>query len=130
MVARRRRSKMYFAIFIIVLCAIIGSAGQILLKKGLNVIGTVSLKDMLGPNVFKVVFQPFVFSGIALYAFSMLLWIYALSNFDVSFAFPLVSLSYVFAGIFSIIFLKETIPVMRWAGIFVIVTGCFMIIKT
>ncbi len=121
---------MYFAVMIIVLCSLIGSLGQISLKKGLNTIGTISLNDMLGPNVFKVVFQPFVFLGILAYAFSMLLWLYALSNFDVSFAFPLVSLSYVFAGIFSIIFLKETIPMMRWAGIMVIVTGCFMIIKS
>lgn len=121
---------MYFAVLIIVLCALIGSTGQIFLKKGLNELGPITLKDVLGPHVFKVVFQPFIFAGIAAYAFSMLLWIYALSNFDVSFAFPLVSLSYVFAGIFSTIFLKETIPMMRWAGIIVIVTGCFMIIKS
>lgn len=130
MVARRRRNKVYTALIVVLICTLLGAGAQIMLKKGLNEVGKFSLAEMAGPKIFSIVFQPLVFSGLMMYGMSFVLWLYALSNFNVSFVFPLISLSYVFGAVFSMTFLKETIPPMRWLAICVIVAGCFMIIKS
>lgn len=58
-----------------------------------------------------------------------LLWMYILKNFPLSMAYPMVSLSYVIAMFFAILFFHETIPVHRWIGCALIVGGCLLILR-
>ncbi|MEA1907777.1 MAG: EamA family transporter, partial [Euryarchaeota archaeon] len=56
--------------------------------------------------------------------------VFALSTPDVSFVYPLLSLGYVITAILAFVFLKETITMERWCGIFLVVVGCCLIIRT
>ena len=44
-------------------------------------------------------------------------------------AYPMVSLSYVFGMLAALLFFHETIPPTRWLGVFLIITGCFLVAK-
>jgi|SRR6267142_2364568 len=55
------------------------------------------------------------------------LWLIALSKLDISYAFPLLSTSFIFVAIISRVFLKEVISWPRWASILVITLGVILI---
>ncbi|MGN0236672.1 MAG: EamA family transporter [Lepagella sp.] len=70
----------------------------------------------------------FLISGI-LFGSASILWMYILKHFPLNMAYPLASLSYVFAIIFSIIFLHESVAWNRWIGVALIMIGCAFVAK-
>lgn len=117
-------------LIVVAVCIILGSLGQISLKYGLFQIGLISPRDMFFSKFFNIIFQPFIFLGILLYAFSMFLWLVALSKLELSFAYPLLSIGYIIVAILSFIIFKENITLIRWTGIILIVIGCILLTKS
>ena len=122
--------KMIIGIALILTCVMISAIGQIVLKKGLMQVGGLTVKNVLSSHIFSVIFNPLIFTGIALYGVSMILWLMALSIFDVSFAYPLISLGYIVSAFLAMTFLSEKIPAIRWVGIGMIIAGCFFISRS
>lgn len=102
------------------------------MKTGMSQVGEIGgLGELFNPStVFRIFTNVYVIGGLLLYASFVILWLGALSNLDVSFMYPLLSLAYVVAAILAFIFLKEDIILLRWAGIVVVVAGCFMIVRS
>lgn len=70
----------------------------------------------------------FMLSGI-LFGSASILWMYILKHFPLHLAYPLASLSYVFAIVFAVLFLNETVSWNRWVGVALIMTGCVFIAR-
>lgn len=70
----------------------------------------------------------FLICGI-LFGGASVLWMYILKHFPLNMAYPLASLSYVIAMVFSIIFLHETVAWNRWLGVALIMIGCIFVAK-
>ena len=64
-----------------------------------------------------------------LYGAGTLLWFYIIKHFPFSMAYPLVSLSYVFGMIAAMIIFHEEVSVTKWAGVLLIMAGCYFIAK-
>ncbi len=73
--------------------------------------------------VIRAVFTPYVFSGFVCYGISSLLYLVALSELDLSYAYPFVALSFVMVTLASWYFLDETLPLLRVAGLVLIMSG-------
>ena len=56
-------------------------------------------------------------------AFSGVAWSVALKNFDISYAYPFVSLSFLFVTLAGVIFLKEDFSWMAFCGLLFIIIG-------
>jgi len=65
--------------------------------------------------------------GFSCYGLSFLIWLKVLSRYDLSFARPLVGLGYVIAALLAWWFLGEKITIIRWLGIFLIVSGVVIV---
>lgn len=67
--------------------------------------------------------------GLSCYALSMLAWIIALSRFDVSVAYPALSVSYVlvYCGAVYLPWLQESSSPLKLAGIATIAVGVFLV---
>jgi multidrug transporter EmrE-like cation transporter len=109
-----------------------GSVGQILIKKGADKLHAVHaaqgfLASMF--NSFKGIFTPLVFLGFCVYAVSSVLWIRILSTpgMKLSFAYPTISLSYVVVVILSAVFLGDRVPWIAVAGLLLICGGVSLI---
>ena len=63
------------------------------------------------------------------YGMAMVMWMYIVRTFPFSMAYPMVSLSYVFGMFAAMCFFHETIPLTRWAGVLLIMAGCFLVVK-
>lgn len=107
----------------------LNTAGQFMMKAGINKIGKIELSRFLD-YVPRVVTSGFVIGGFFAYAVSAALWIVILSRAELSWAFPMVSLSYVLTAIFSPVLLGESFSVHRFIGILVICLGVFLVGRT
>ena len=52
-----------------------------------------------------------------------------LKNYPFSMAYPLISMSYVFGMVASVLIFHETVPAVRWIGVLLIMAGCYFIAK-
>lgn len=68
----------------------------------------------------------FLLCGISFAAASGL-WMYIIKNYPFSMAYPMVSLSYVFGMIAAILVFHENVDLLKWTGVLLIMTGCFLI---
>ena len=63
------------------------------------------------------------------FGIATVLWLYLLKHYSFSIVYPLTCVSYVFGMIASILIFKETVSAWQWLGVFLIVTGCALILK-
>lgn len=119
-----------FAIPSLLISMFLGVVGQVFIKKGLNSLGNLDFSTALIATYVKIFFTPFIILGISLYSLGVFFWLYALSKVELSFAYPFVSVSYVLVLFFSWWFLGENISLLRWAGVFSICLGVFLISRS
>jgi drug/metabolite transporter (DMT)-like permease len=108
-----------------------GVAGQLLLKKGLLVIGQFpqSLGELL--NFFSRVFSsPFILSAVFLWIIAVLAWIFAATKAEMSYIYPFMALSFVLVALFSMLLFKENVTLLRWLGIIIICGGVFLVTRS
>jgi drug/metabolite transporter (DMT)-like permease len=117
------------SILLILLSIAIAVGGQILLKIGMNKIGTVGLNSMsaLGHLFISIFKSPMVLVGLFCYVISAAIWLVVLSAVELSFAYPFIGLTYVLILIVSKFVLKEDINPIRWVGAAIITIGVVVI---
>lgn len=122
---------MNISIIYIVISVLGGAVGQILLKKGMNDLGEVTLSAQnMASMTWKMLTNPFVFIGLFIYFLSVIFWLAALSRVELSYAYPFASLSYVIMFLASWLLLNETITPMRIVGTLVVGIGVFLISRS
>jgi undecaprenyl phosphate-alpha-L-ara4N flippase subunit ArnE len=67
-------------------------------------------------------------SGVFLVS-STILWGYVLKHFDFSVAYPLTACAYIFGMLAAIFIFHETVPLTRWIGVGLIITGVILVAK-
>ena len=108
---------------LLVAIALINTAGQIAIKKGIS-------GAPAGQLVMTAAKSAWVWVGLVLYGGSFGLWLLALSRVELSFAYPFVSISYVLITVWGALVLKEDVNAWRVAGIACIVAGIFCIAQS
>ena len=117
------------SVLLIFVAMLLGAAGQLSLKVGMNQVGAVESVSMARPwEAFVPIFsQPLVWVGLALYGVSSLIWLIVLSRLDLSYAYPLLASMYIVLPLLSMVFLKESIPPLRWLGMLVVIAGVILV---
>jgi multidrug transporter EmrE-like cation transporter len=80
-----------------------------------------------GDSLKQIASQIWVWAGLAIFAVSAVLWLFALSRADLSFAYPFAALGYVIIVIASILFLNEHVQPITWVGVVLIISGIVLI---
>jgi drug/metabolite transporter (DMT)-like permease len=128
---RMKGIHMNLAIVYILISVVGGGIGQILLKKGMSLLGPLTLSTgSILPIVVKMVTNPYVVIGLGVYGLSTLFWLTALSRVNLSFAYPFASLSYVLMLIASWQLFSEAITPLRLVGSGVIILGVILISRS
>jgi len=115
-------------LILILISIILGTFGQIAQKMGMNIIGKIDLKDVFSMKIFSIITQKYVFLGIVLYLFASVTWLVVLSKEEVSYAYPLIGLGYVFVAIISKLVFNENLTYFRLIGIILITVGTYFVI--
>ncbi len=99
-------------------------SGELLLKHGMNQHGALLLDPAtIVPNLLRIFSNPQILCGFALIFSAGIFWLSAISQMNLSVAYPMLSTSYVLILIASGLFLGETITWVRVAGVLVIMSG-------
>ena len=102
--------------------------GQLVMKSGMNKRGKLKLHlKTLIPDIFRIYFNIHVIIGVLCYGISFFMWLAVLSNIDLSYAYPLVSVNFVLVALFSKMVFKEEVSKKRWISIFVILLGVILV---
>ncbi len=67
-------------------------------------------------------------SGLSMVAASFI-WFYILKHYELSLAYPLISISYIFGTLAAIFFFHETVPFTRWMGVLLIMGGVVLLTR-
>ena len=81
-------------------------------------------------KIFEVIANRYVWAGLFLYGIGVLLYLYMLSKFEVSYISPIVTASiFLLLIILSYLFLNEQITTKRIIGMLIIIAGIFIVSK-
>lgn len=115
----------------ILLSVVINTLAQLLLKQGASRLAHVSLSWPQLPHLlWQISVNPYIVSGLICYVASVASWLVVLARSDVSFAYPLTSLGYVFTALAGYWFFHESLGASRLIGIGVILIGVYLITKS
>jgi len=102
------------AFFLVILCTIFTSAGQILYKIGAS---------RLSLNPILIIRNTPLLLGMLSYVIGAFLLILALREGELSVIYPIISTGFVWVSLFSARLFMERITLQRWMGIFTIILG-------
>lgn len=115
-------------ILLILISVFLGSLGQVLLKVGAGKLGTISFVHPIA-EALRIIFTPHVLIGLAFFGTSFLLWVKVLTDSELSYAYPMVSLGYVLVAVLSYFLFHESFTFNKVFGIALIIAGVLMINK-
>jgi drug/metabolite transporter (DMT)-like permease len=117
------------SLMLLVVSIIFGATGQFLFRLGMKSYGQVNAAGVFS-QLFIIVFKPLIFTGFVLFGLSSILWLSVISKYQLSYAYPMVSIGYILTLILSKVFLNEQINLYRMIGTLLIVSGVFFISKS
>jgi len=117
---------------LVLIAAVIGGTGHVLLSKGMKTIGdlTEAPSSMLGGMVVRALGSPWLLLGVGLQATFFVMYLTLLSRASVSRVLPLTAIDYVVVALLAQLFLAEVVTPARWAGILLITAGVFLVSRT
>ncbi len=106
--------------------------GQMILKWRLSALKFVLPEGGLIEKIiplFKVVFDPFIFSGFVSAFIASLFWMAAMTKFEITYAYPFMSLSPALVFMLGIFLLGETFTIGKLVGLILIILGIIVTVK-
>jgi len=116
---------------LVLVSILLNSLGQLLFKLGMNQLGFfefsfANLWQLIG----RVATNIHLLSGLLVYFLSTAVWFLVLSRAEISFAYPLISISYLITAIGAHVFLHEAVSLTRLMGILVIIAGVILVCRS
>lgn len=104
--------------------------GQVILKQQTNLIIEIPTGTGIIPFYFKFILtRPLVLSGFISAVLASIAWLGAISKFDLSYAYPFMSLNFVVVVFLSVLLFNESINIFKIVGLLLICLGVFIVSK-
>lgn len=100
---------------------------QVSLKKGFS---SVELFPVSIKSLTAIISNGWLWMTGISFALAAGIWLFVLKRYPFSLAYPLVSISYIFALAAAVFIFRENVPAIRWTGVAVIIAGIFLITKS
>lgn len=114
----------YIALLISTMMA---ALAQFLFKWGVNSLDTAN--KSVGQIIKAGVGNVYVWCGVLGYVINLSLWLYVLSQLELSKAYPMTSLAYIFTLFLGLFFLNEQITPLKLFGILLIIAGVILLTR-
>ena len=110
---------------------LLNAFAQILLKKGMLGIGHFQIQiQNLFPIIQKVATNLYILLGLGSYVISVAVWLLVLSQVEVSYAYPFLSVGYVVVTLMGYFLFQESVSWMRVTGILIIIVGVILLSRS
>ena len=122
------KQSLIFAVSLIFVTDICDTISQLFLKSAINLselhVNSIKKAIRLVIDLIKI---PRVLIGFIFSTISLSVWLYALTKYDLNFAYSIDSMRYILIALASVLILKERIGVLRWLGIFAVICGIMLV---
>ncbi|MEK8019391.1 MAG: EamA family transporter [Candidatus Parabeggiatoa sp.] len=120
----------YIGYIAVLITLVLTMYSQLVIKWQVNNAGELPL-DGFGKVKFLLILllNPWVISAIIATFCSGLSWMLAMSKFELSYAYPFLSLIYAFMMVASVVFLNESLTMNKMIGVFFIMIGIIVLSK-
>lgn len=116
--------------FLAILASVtVTSLAQLSMKVGVEA-AKVAAAGPFGDQVWAYALSAYVWLGLVMYGVGAVLWLFVLSRFELSLAYPFVSLSFVMVAALSAVFLGEHLSILRLLGVALIVAGSILVARS
>jgi len=117
---------------LVLIAAVIGGTGHVLLAKGMKTVGdlTEAPSERLGGMVARALSNRWLLLGVVLQATFFAMYLTLLSRAEVSQVLPMTAVDYIVVALLAYALLGEAVTPARWMGILLIVAGVFMVART
>jgi multidrug transporter EmrE-like cation transporter len=107
----------------------LAAIAQVTLKVGMNHVTDANGGELAlnADSLKQIATNVWVWAGLVIFGVSAVLWLFALSKANLSYAYPFAALGYVIIVTASILFLGEHMRPLGWAGVAFIVAGIVLI---
>ena len=116
-------------ILMIIGSVLLNAIAQLLIRKGMLVVGTVGVSNF-SQNIVPMLLNPWLWGAMISYAISILIWMSVLSKVEVGFAYPFLSIGYIFAAVVGHMAFNEHLSMTRIIGIIFICIGVVLISRS
>lgn len=121
-------------ILLILFDVLVSVAGQLTLKRGMMEVGKIDAAFFANPlaGIWRMfTTTPLILLGLAMYGVGAFIWLIVLSRANLSYAYPMIALTYVLVPLSAWLFLNEpAIPPLRWAGMALIIVGVALVAQS
>jgi len=116
-------------ILLILLSVLLSVCVQLLMRKGMLVVGNVGASNIL-QSLVPMLTNLYLWSALFCSGVGYFLWMIVLSRVEASYAAPFVGLSYVGIAVAGYFLFNENISLLRIIGILVVCTGVYLISRS
>lgn len=119
--------------FLLILASILlSTCGQYVLKVGAKQLGQVGVEDANRAMTvaWAAATNPWIIGGLGCYALGAVTWIMVLTRVPLSWAYPILALNQVLILLVAATFLGETVSMMRWCGVLLIISGVYLVSRS
>jgi len=128
MTLRLKDSALLVVLVLLFVAILLSVTGELLLKHGVNQLGVLELRsDNLVPVFIRVFTNPFVLLGFIFLFGGSIFWLSMISRVPLSYAYPMLSTSYILVLGASWLFLGEQINPVQIIGVLVIMLGVSLV---
>lgn len=117
--------------YIFIFCTIFFTVyGQLVLKWRISKHG--NLPELLADKlifIFHLFLDPFIISGFLAAFVASLFWMAAMTKFEISFAYPFMSLSFILVLILSVLLFGEALTLGKVLGLLLVIAGIIITVK-
>lgn len=106
--------------------------GQLILKWRLSKLGFVLPSGNIVGKLLalvKLIFDPLIFSGFVAAFIASLFWMAAMSKFEITYAYPFMSLAPALVFLLGVLFLGEVFTIGKFLGLLLIMVGIIVTVK-
>ncbi len=100
-------------------CIVFTVLGQVLVKHGVK-------QAQSSPAIMDYIMNPFIVAGLASAVIAALSWIKALRHFNLSYAYPFMSVSFLLVALLSVWVFDEPVKWNQWLGLGIVLMGLFI----
>lgn len=119
------------AFSLILAALLLSGTGEVFLKRGISRVGVISLsREQIITELTQAFSQPFILFGFLLIFSGAILWLAAISRVELSWAYPMLSLGYIYVLFVSWIFLGENLSPLRLLGVLVVIAGVYLLFRS
>ena len=115
---------------LVMVCVILNTAAQVLLKKTMMNFDNMSIIFRhFWQSAWQIALSPYFISGMACYVISLFVWLLVLSKLEVSVAYPMASLGYIGTALVGYWMFNDPMTASKIIGILVIIVGVYLVAR-